>query len=336
MSFPLRRPLLPLIALVTAATMLAVSAGPAGAEPNDPAPHEDEPPLLSEVLEVAGRRYLEAKAEYEESRKRQLKLSIDLNRAEENLAKLTPQVQQVAAHSYQIGKLSPATVLLNSANPDTFLDRMAALEELNLFNDRKLDALNRAREEVAAAKMAIDAEVKRQKEQMTIMARQKEEAEKALALVGGRTLTAGGLVSATSPVARPAPRGPNGSWPAESCSEDDPTTSGCLTPRTLHAYKEVRRAGFDRYVSCWRPGDRWEHPKGRACDWSLQDRGFSPAATRDQRLYGNNLAAFLVRNADRLGILYVIWYRQIWFPATGWKSYSGPSPHIDHVHMSIV
>ena len=27
------------------------------------------------------------------------------------------------------------------------------------------------------------------------------------------------------------------------------------------------------------------------------------------------------RNADALGILYVIWYKRIWFPATGWKSW---------------
>ena len=51
--------------------------------------------------------------------------------------------------------------------------------------------------------------------------------------------------------------------------------------------------------------------------------------------YGNNLMAFLVRNADRLGVLYVIWFRQIWFPATGWKSYQrrqrahGPRARVD-------
>ncbi len=32
----------------------------------------------------------------------------------------------------------------------------------------------------------------------------------------------------------------------------------------------------------------------------------------------------------------MIWYRQIWFPATGWKYYDGPKDHKDHVHMSIV
>jgi hypothetical protein len=52
--------------------------------------------------------------------------------------------------------------------------------------------------------------------------------------------------------------------------------------------------------------------------------------------YGNRLMAFLVRNADRLGILYVIWFKQIWFPATGWKNYHGPSAHTDHVHVSML
>jgi len=52
--------------------------------------------------------------------------------------------------------------------------------------------------------------------------------------------------------------------------------------------------------------------------------------------YGNDLMAFLVRNADRLGILYVIWFAQVWFPATGWSTYHGPSSHKDHVHVSML
>lgn len=46
--------------------------------------------------------------------------------------------------------------------------------------------------------------------------------------------------------------------------------------------------------------------------------------------------AFLVRNADRLGIYYVIWYKQIWFPARGWSTYHGVSDHTDHVHVSML
>jgi hypothetical protein len=38
-------------------------------------------------------------------------------------------------------------------------------------------------------------------------------------------------------------------------------------------------------------------------------------------------------------VLYVIWYRQIWLPGSGWRSYTGccgPSAeHTNHVHLSV-
>ena len=68
----------------------------------------------------------------------------------------------------------------------------------------------------------------------------------------------------------------------------------------------------------------------------MQSKGFSNAANADMKNYGNDLMAYLVRNADRLGILYVIWYRQVWFPARGWSRYTGPLDHFDHVHVSML
>ena len=44
-------------------------------------------------------------------------------------------------------------------------------------------------------------------------------------------------------------------------------------------YKEVKKAGFNRFVGCHRNGGPFEHPKGRACDWSLQNRASSVATT---------------------------------------------------------
>lgn len=320
-------------AIVAVAALLAPSA--VAAEPgSDTAAEEGPPPLLRDVLEQVGRDYLKAKAKLDESSKRQLSLALELRQAERTRDELLPQVEQIAAQSYRLGRTGPAAVLLNSASPDSFLERATALDELNLVNNKRVAELNQALDKVAQAKAAIDAEVREQRKQLSVVKTKKRDAEKALAQVGGRSLTAG-FVTASSPVARPGP-GANSGWPSESCSQNDPTTSGCVTPRTLHAYKEVKRAGFNRFVGCFRAGGPFEHPKGRACDWSLRSSGFSPARNQDERTYGNNLTAFLVRNADRLGILYVIWYRQIWFPATGWKSYSGPSDHTDHVHMSML
>jgi hypothetical protein len=143
-----------------------------------------------------------------------------------------------------------------------------------------------------------------------------------------------------TPAARKAPRNADGSLPAESCTVDDPTTSGCITPRTLNALQQAKAAGFTRFVSCYRSGGSGEHPKGRACDFAAAKNTFGGVATGDERTYGNNLAAYFVHNADRLGVLYVIWFKQIWMESTGWRAYTKgngdpASDHTNHVHLSV-
>ena len=335
----LHRWFIPVVAVLAALTV-PLGPVPVNAAPSAPSPsgHEEdgEPTLLSDVIEARNRDYGKAKAKLEKSKKRQLEIALEVNRARAEMNALAPQVKQIAAQSYRTGRVGPVAMLLDSNTPGSFVQRAAALDELSMINAARLAEVTAATKRAEKAKQEHDAEVRTQQKLTNDMARQRSEAEKALALVGGQGFT-GGLVSATSPVARIAPgRTSDGDWRPESCTEKDPTTSGCITPRTLHMYKEVRRAGFKRFVGCYRPGGPWEHPKGRACDWSLQNRGFSPWYNSDTRTYGNNLAAFLLRNADRLGIYYIIWNRQIWFPATGWKSYSGPSNHTDHVHVSLL
>ncbi|WP_433346827.1 coiled-coil domain-containing protein [Micromonospora sp. CA-111912] len=340
MTAPLRRWLVPVAAVFAALAILAGPAAPAFAAPSTPKPsgHEedDEPKLITDVIEAANRDYTQAQAKLNKSKDRQRKLDEEVKRAEQELNALAPQISEMAAQSYRTGRIGAMAMLLESGTPDSFVERATALDQLNMINARKLGEVNDAKEHAEQAKLAVEVEIREQIKQTAIMGGKQRDAKKALALVGGKGFT-GGLVNATSPVAKIAPgRTSDGDWRPESCSENDPTTSGCITPRTLHAYKETKKANFHRFVGCYRPGGPWEHPKGRACDWSLQKSGFAPWHNNDTRMYGNNLAAFLIRNADRLGIYYVIWNRQIWFPASGWSSYSGPSDHTDHVHMSLL
>jgi hypothetical protein len=332
-----------LAALATLAGANLAPGGAVAAPRPTPTPtgagNEGGTPLLRDVLESTGRGYVEAKAAVAKSRKRQLQLTLELQKVEQQIAALRPQVSAVAASVYRTGRIGPMMVLLNSSSPDTFIERAEGLDMLAQYDNGRVRDLNEALERANRAKAAIDAEVAEERKLAEAMARQKAEAERALELVGGERT--GGFVSATSPVARSAPRNDDGSWPRQSCSESDPTTPGCITPRTLHALNETRRLGFTRFVSCYRPGGPYEHPKGRACDFSAERTRFGGAAYGKDRLYGNNLAAFLVRNADRLGVLYVIWYRQIWLPATGWRSYGASygdpsSDHTNHVHLSML
>jgi peptidoglycan DL-endopeptidase CwlO len=319
---------------------VAVPAGVPQAAPNTPGPgDEGENPLIRDVLQQTGQEYTKAKAKLDASKKRQLELDLQLRRAEERLADLSGEVGAVAAESYRTGRLGPVSALLNSISPDAFLERAQAMELLTVRDDQQLRDLNAARAAAADAKAAIDAETREQQKQLAIIAKQKQDAERALKQVGGQST--GGFVTINSPVASQAPRNSDGSWPSQSCSVNDPTTSGCITPRTLHALQEAKKAGFTRFVSCYRPGGPFEHPKGRACDFSAERNGFGGVAQGGDRTYGNNLAAFFVRNSSKLGVLYVIWFKQIWFPATGWRAYhSGngdpSSDHTNHVHLSLL
>jgi len=82
-----------------------------------------------------------------------------------------------------------------------------------------------------------------------------------------------------------------------------------------------------------------EHSEGRAYDWTL-DAGVPADAAKARSfiswLTGPDAAGVAAGNARRLGVMYVIWDRQIWGSYNGrWKPYSGSSPHRDHVHISL-
>jgi hypothetical protein len=103
---------------------------------------------------------------------------------------------------------------------------------------------------------------------------------------------------------------------------------------------QAKAAGFKRFVSCFRPSGSGEHPKGRACDFASDKGGFGGVAKGSSRTYGDNLADYYIDNADRLGVLYVIWFKRIWLPSSGWKTYSRgngdpSSDHTNHVHLSM-
>jgi hypothetical protein len=326
---------------VVAAVLVATPVVPAAAAPDDPSSidHSGANPTLKDVLESTSKAYLDAQAVLEGSKKRQREMTTQLRQAEAELPGLTEEVNGIAAAAYRMSRNGTASALLEARSPDTLLTSAAMLELLTQRKDRRIRELTRLRRQLADSTAQINAETAKQQEQVAVLAKQKDNAERALAAVGGQAT--GGFVSSTSPAARPAPRNPDGSWPPERCVVDDPTTSGCLTARTLHALQQAKAAGFKRFVACHRTGDRFEHPKGRACDFAAAQNGFGGTATGNDRLYGNNLAAYFVRNANALGVLYVIWFRQIWMPATGWRAYTSgggdpSSAHTNHVHLSVI
>ncbi|HYN96231.1 MAG TPA: hypothetical protein VES42_20495 [Pilimelia sp.] len=325
---------------MAAAALLVGPAGPATAEPGDSATDDEGGSTsLRKVLDAANRGFVDARVKLDNSKRRQLELGLKLKDLETRHAALSVELGAVTSRAYRYGRLTSASVLLEADSPDAFWQRAALTDQLARLEAKQLRRLRDSRADVTRAKAAIDAEVRTQSKQLAVMARRKQDAERALRAAGGGR-PSGGYVAPNSPLAKPAPRGSDGSWPRESCTIDDPTTSGCVTPRTLHALNQAKSAGYTRHSYCHRSGGGGEHPKGRACDFSAAKGGFkNENATGGDRTYGNNLAGYLVKNANRLGVMYVIWYREIWQPSTGWRSYSGgggpAATHTNHVHLSM-
>ncbi len=314
------------------AVSLLAAATPAAADPTSPNQS------LEEQLAAASKGYLDAKTKLDVSQKRQKELSSQVTTVEADLVAKDAAVAALASEAYRVGPLASMSALLGSPSPGALLDRVSLLDAVAATEDMQVRTLIDTRESLRLKKAAIDAEVAEQRKQLDAMAQRKAQAERALRQAGAGRATAGPSGSGAR-LATPAPRNADGSWPSESCSLNDPTTSGCITPRTLHALKQAQAAGFTRYVSCHRSGGSGQHPLGRACDFAAQKGGFGGVATGGDRTYGNNLASYFIRNASRLGVLYVIWYRQIWLPSSGWRSYNGggdpSSDHTNHVHLSV-
>jgi hypothetical protein len=121
----------------------------------------------------------------------------------------------------------------------------------------------------------------------------------------------------------------------------DPTAKPgavALLQSVLATYRVGHSSGITRACTV---GGTSEHKEGRAFDWAVD------VADPVQKAAGDAFVEWLTEtgpdgkvgwNARRLGVMYVIWNRQIWSNTSSgasWKPYTGPSPHTDHVHVSL-
>ena len=361
---------------ILAVLALLVGGGPSPAAAAPGSNDEGGTGTLQRKLDAAASGYNNAHAKAQVSERKRKALTGQLAQTEKRIAVLDAQVQLLGAEAYRGGLPDTKTALTNSRSLADLMGDVALVDSLSHRRQATLDDLRDARHDLDTAKHQVDRQLVEQRSAERTMAKRRADAEEALtaAKVGGeptKGFTASGedaeepaaasggekAPAATQPkAARPraqatkkarqttkkasaAKRRSDGTWASEGCSIGDPTSNGCLTPRTLHALQQAKAAGFTHYVHCWREASFGEHPKGRACDFAAAPGGFGGIATGSDRAYGNRLAAWFIDNADRLGVLYVIWFRQIWLPGIGWRSYqSSDDPaasHRNHVHLSV-
>jgi len=327
------------VATVLIAVLAAVLMLP---QPSLAEPGEEDGPSASTLrarLNKATVEYNNAKGRLEASRRKQKKMDAEIKDLQVKVQALSGRVGELAAAVYKGSRAGTVTALLESGSPRELAMTMTTVEYLAHRDYKEIKKFVDLRDRLANKRYEIELEVRKQRAELAKMAERKKEILKALIAAGGGDPTGGPDGGAAT--AEPSPRSADGSWPPQSCSENDPTTDGCLTPRTLHALQEAREAGFNRYTACYRQASFGEHPKGRACDFAAFVGGFKDqAAYGSDKAYGDSLAGWFVANSSALGVMYVIWYRRIWEPGNGWSSYSGGgSPagdHTNHVHVSIM
>ncbi|BCJ76696.1 hypothetical protein CS0771_62400 [Catellatospora sp. IY07-71] len=201
-------------AVAVAVTIALLAAGvPAAAEPDD-VPETASPKVatLRANLETAATAYVTAEAALGSSRKRQAELAAAVKTADSRLAEARDRVAGYAAQAYRTGRLGVLGMIVRATSQDEYLARIAAVEQLAAYDDARLNELAGARAAAAAAKASVDAEVREQTRQAAEMSRRKKAMEVALSAAGG--YAAEGWVDPASPLATPAPRNPDGSWPA--------------------------------------------------------------------------------------------------------------------------
>jgi len=122
------------------------------------------------------------------------------------------------------------------------------------------------------------------------------------------------------------------------CSPAAKPGTAAFASMLLKTYPHTRSLGISRSCSS---GGKSEHKEGRAFDWGVSAYDARDAQSVRELLtwllatdkHGNQYAM-----ARRLGIQYIIWNRRIWgaySASSGWRTYTGASPHTDHVHFSL-
>ena len=134
------------------------------------------------------------------------------------------------------------------------------------------------------------------------------------------------------------------------CSPSPKPGVAAFARMVMRAYPVTSSFGISRACSV---GGQSEHKEGRAFDWAVN------ASVPYQRAAADSMISWLTKRdnfgndkamARRLGVMYIIWNRRIWFPWGGWETYcvqkpfgchspgdrrSLRHPHTDHVHFSF-
>ncbi|MEV4174997.1 hypothetical protein [Nonomuraea sp. NPDC049709] len=238
--------------------------------------------------------------------------------AEQALTTAEQRVAEIARLRYQNADPSVPTLMLPQNAGSA-----ALLEQLTAEQQAVVQGVAKARDDKQQASEEAAALATRIKSDTATVAEQRDEAEDVIDDIKDKL---------EDLVPFGTGRKSDGSWAPEL-----PTGSDNITSRTRLMKAQVEKNfSLPFEVGCFRSGSSGEHPLGRACDFMMSTGGSMPTAVNNA--LGDRIAAWAIKNQDKLGVKYVIWKQRI-NHGSGWSSMSDRGSvtenHFDHVHISM-
>ncbi|SEG93734.1 hypothetical protein SAMN05444920_108181 [Nonomuraea solani] len=216
------------------------------------------------------------------------------------------EVARIAQTSYMVGPIDGMQLMAPNADPYQVLGQAANMTYMAQERTKRVESIQKLIDESKEAKLNANEKIEKLRKEIKAMEAKRKEVDRLLNKFGFQQ-----------------PGGAEG-----------------LTPRLISVRAAIMANFPMRYgVGCLRPGDPGEHGKGRACDF-MMSRGGTMAAGADAA-NGDALAAWLIKNGPRLGVMYIIWKQRYYDIRSGggWDPMSNrggvTANHYDHVHVSV-
>ncbi|WP_018656134.1 coiled-coil domain-containing protein [Actinomadura flavalba] len=316
-----------LAVLVAGSAVVTGASGTAVAVPAAPDPAKEYAKLKKRSDKLA-KEYRGELISLEEAKKSSAKATKDAERLNREVAAARADVSTLAASTYMSGHLD-AIPMITSADPGGAIRDAATIEHIARNNDGRISGL-----------VALSAKAdKSRKDAQAKLADVRKEIED----LEGQRARVRKLLAKYKPEASgvSAPGGGSAGRPDGASGTRSPITGNSMTPRMRTVLVEVDgKFGPFPTVGCSRPGDPQDHGSGRACDFMESTAGRMPSASATA--HGNSVAAYLIANASRLGIKYIIWRQRIYDMRSsgGWRQMENRGSitqnHFDHVHVSVL
>ncbi|MEV0164828.1 hypothetical protein B0I32_1237 [Nonomuraea fuscirosea] len=291
------------------AVLVTVLAGLVGLPAPTPAAADPSPAELRRLTRQAAQlseRYRGQIQSLEEIRLQAKKATDTSGGLQAQLRAAQAEVSRIAQTAYMVGPLDNTQLLTPSTDPTKMLGQAATMTFMANERAKKVEAIKKLIAKSNDAKLNANEKIEKLRKEIRQMQSRRKDIEKLLAKYGFQQ-----------------PGGAEG-----------------LTPRMISVRAEIMANFPMKYgVGCLRPGDPGEHGKGRACDFMMSPGG--TMAGGNNAANGDALAAWLIKNGGRLGVMYIIWKQRYYDIRSGggWDPMSNrggvTANHYDHVHVSV-